>query len=199
MDKKSFNKSLEKIMKNKKIGPLIIALLLVLLVYFALSYFIDVNNISKNEKPNEQLPVAGGEQVITKEDYEEEQKKELETILGQISGVGKVNVQLAFEGSEEKIPATNNKKQTSKIEETDTSGGKKNTEQETEDEQVVVTSGSKGDEPLILKISKPKVSGVIITAEGAEDPKIKYDITKAVANLYDISLEKVNVFSMESK
>ncbi len=200
MEKNSLSKFLEKIMKNKKVAPLIIALLVLLLIYFSLSYFINVNNISKNKNtnPNNQATVvdAQGEE-ITKEEYERVQTKELEEILGKINGVGKVTVKLTFDGSEEKIPAVDKNTQTNNVEESDNSGGKKFTKQETGGEKVVVTSGSKGDEPLILKTEKPKVIGVMIVAEGAKEQKIKYEITKAVASLYDISLEKVNVLPMD--
>lgn len=197
MDKNSLNKFLEKIMKNKKIAPLIIALLVLLLVYFSLSYFINVNNISKNEKPNNQAAVVETDkETLTKEEYERVQTKELESILGKINGVGKVTVKLTFDGSEEKIPAVDTNTQTNNVEETDNAGAKKTTKQETGGEKVVVTSGAKGDEPLILKTEKPKVIGVMIVAEGAKEQKIKYEITKAVASLYDISLEKVSVLPM---
>ena len=93
MEKNSLSKFLEKIMKNKKVAPLIIALLVLLLIYFSLSYFINVNNISKNKNtnPNNQATVvdAQGEE-ITKEEYERVQTKELEEILGKMNGIGEV-------------------------------------------------------------------------------------------------------------
>ena len=51
--------------------------------------------------------------------------------------------------------------------------------------------------PLIVKTYKPKVVGVMVVAEGADDSKIKYEISQAVSNLYGLSLDKVNVYPMK--
>ena len=59
-----------------------------------------------------------------------------------------------------------------------------------------MSSESGGNSPVILKTYKPKVIGVVITAEGAESSKVRYDIEKAVSSLYGISVEKVNVYPM---
>jgi stage III sporulation protein AG len=53
------------------------------------------------------------------------------------------------------------------------------------------------NEPFILKTYKPKIVGVIVLAEGAENSKIKYELEQAVSKLYNLSLDKVNVYSMK--
>jgi stage III sporulation protein AG len=52
------------------------------------------------------------------------------------------------------------------------------------------------NEPFILTTYKPKITGVIILAEGATNSKTKYEIEQAVSKLYNLSLDKVNVYSM---
>ena len=52
-------------------------------------------------------------------------------------------------------------------------------------------------EPYILQVNKPEISGVVIVAEGATSSKVKYDIQVAVSSLYDISIDKVNVYPMK--
>ena len=101
-----------------------------------------------------------------------------------------------FESGEEKVAAYDSTNQTTKTEETDTNGGKRVSDQQNDTTKVVMSSESGGNSPVILKTYKPKVIGVVITAEGAESSKVRYDIEKAVSSLYGISVEKVNVYPM---
>ena len=48
----------------------------------------------------------------------------------------------------------------------------------------------------MLKRINPKVEGVIIVAEGADDEKIKKDIVLAVSSLFGIPNYKIQVFTM---
>lgn len=201
MDFNNFKKKLEDIIKQKNISALIIILLVVIMIYFVVSYFTDVNNISNsvatmNTEDGSNDISNGGETAVTSE-YEKEQEESLRNILKQIDGVGNVDVKIHFEGSEVKVPAVDNNTQKSTTEETDGDGGKRVNEQETEGGKVVMSSSGSGNEPFILETIKPKISGVVVVAEGADNSKIKYEITKAVSSLYNISLEKVNVFSMK--
>ena len=43
----------------------------------------------------------------------------------------------------------------------------------------------------------PKIVGILIVAEGADDNKLSYKLTKMVSSLYDISESKVNVIPMK--
>ena len=56
---------------------------------------------------------------------------------------------------------------------------------------------SNTSEPFIAKTYKPQITGVIIVAEGAKSSKITYEIQKAVASFYDLSLDTVNVYPMK--
>ena len=198
MDNEKIEGFIKKIGKNKKVTILLGTVLVLILISLCLSYLNDVNNITRSEKKNSVNVTAtddsGSETQITDVEYEEKQEKDLGSILSKINGVGKVDVKLRFGGSEVKIPATDVNTQESKTEETDTEGGKRINDQTTGGEKIVMKNDDEGNSPFILETKKPKVTGVIVVAEGAENSKIKYEITKAVASLYDISLDDVNVF-----
>ena len=53
------------------------------------------------------------------------------------------------------------------------------------------------NQPFILTTIKPNIVGIVVVAEGAQDSKIKYEIEQAVSKLYNLSLDKVNVYSMK--
>ena len=188
--------------KQKNITNLIILLLLVIMFYLVVSYFTGVNNITKSEKTNLEKVSKEDMNSNSQKDsevlsYQEKQEKDLERILGKINGVGSVDVVINFQSSEVKVPAVDNSSQKSTTEETDSEGGTRVNSQETDGDKIVMSNSSNGSEPVILKTEKPEVLGVMVVAEGAEDSKIKYEITKAISSLYKISVDKVNVLAMK--
>ncbi|EOU1464329.1 stage III sporulation protein AG [Clostridium perfringens] len=197
-----FKDKMSKILKQKNITNLIILLLLVIMFYLVVSYFTGVNNITKSEKTNLEKVSKEDMNSNSQEDsevlsYQEKQEKDLERILGKINGVGSVDVVINFQSSEVKVPAVDNSSQKSTTEETDSEGGTRVNSQETDGDKIVMSNSSNGSEPVILKTEKPEVLGVMVVAEGAEDSKIKYEITKAISSLYNISVDKVNVLAMK--
>lgn len=204
-DKNKISEEINKLMQNKKIVNCLTVLLVIIFLWLAVSNFIgDDAGLTKGNGDNRPIgaqEVSGGEGVTTSKellDYESEQKEKLEEILSKIDGVGEVVVNIYFESSEVKVPATNSSTQTSETEEEDTNGGTRVTKQETEGATVVMQSDSSTSEPFITKTYKPQITGVLIVAEGAKSSKITYDIQKAVSSLYNLSLDKVNVYPMGS-
>ena len=207
MDKDKLNEEINKLMKNKKFVNCLLVLLVIIFLWLAVSNFIgDDSSLVKGNSENKPIgakEVLGQEEegvTTSKEllDYETEQKEKLENILSKIDGVGEVVVDIYFESSEVKVPATNSNTQNSETKEEDNNGGTRLTKQETGGETVVMKSNSSTSEPFITKTYKPQITGVLIVAEGAKSSKITYDIQKAVSSLYNLSLDKVNVYHMVS-
>lgn len=130
-------------------------------------------------------------------DYENEVQEKLKDTLEQIDGVGKVEVMVSFETGEEQVPAVNINDSTSTTEEKDTEGGTRNTTQKNNGSTVVITNEGDKSQPLIVKTYKPKVSGVCVVAEGAENKVTEIRISRAVINLFNIPENKVNVYPMK--
>lgn len=207
MNKDKLNEEINKLMKNKKFVNCLLVLLVIIFLWLAVSNFIgDDSSLVKGNSENKPIgakEVLGQEEegvTTSKEllDYETEQKEKLENILSKIDGVGEVVVDIYFESSEVKVPATNSNTQNSETKEEDNNGGTRLTKQETGGETVVMKSNSSTSEPFITKTYKPQITGVLIVAEGAKSSKITYDIQKAVSSLYNLSLDKVNVYPMGS-
>lgn len=204
-DKNKINEEINNLMQNKKFVNCLIVLLVIIFLWLAVSNFIgDDAGLTKGNGDNAPIgaqEVSSDDGVTTSKellDYETEQKERLEEILSKIDGVGEVVVNIYFESSEVKVPATNSSTQTSETEEEDTNGGTRVTKQETEGATVVMQSDSSTSEPFITKTYKPQITGVLIVAEGAKSSKITYDIQKAVSSLYNLSLDKVNIYPMGS-
>lgn len=206
MDKDKLNGEMNKLMQNKKFVNCLIVLLVIIFLWLAASNFIgDDAGLTKGNNNNTNSPVGAQEVssddgiTISKKllDYEEQKKQELKDILSKIDGVGEVEVEIYFESSEVLVPATNSSIQTSETEEQDNNGGNRVTKQETQGTTVVMKNDSNTSEPFIAKTYKPQITGVIIVAEGAKNSKITYEIQKAVASFYDLSLDTVNVYPMK--
>lgn len=194
-------KELKKILDQKSLNILIAICLIMGFALIALNVLlpsdknseINMYSGSYNNNQNQNEEVSTDDQ----EDYEENQKNDLKNILKKIDGVGDVDIMITFESGEQKVPAYDKSTQISKTEENDTSGGTRVNNQNTDGSKVVMTTQDGDNEPFILTTYKPKAIGVIVVAEGAENSKTKYDIEQAVSKIYDLSLDKVNVYSMK--
>lgn len=201
MDK--FKKELKKILEQKGINTLIVVCLIMGFILIALNVLLPskdgsiVNMYSGTNNNQNETELTGANEENYEDNYEENQKNNLKNILRKVEGVGDVDVMITFETGEQKVPAYDKNTQVSKTEESDTSGGKRVNNQNTDGSKVVMTTKDGENQPFILTTYKPKVIGVIVVAEGAENAKTKYDIEQAVSKLYNLGLDKVNVYSME--
>ncbi len=203
MDGKKIKKIIDDFLKNKNINVLIIIVVIVTFLLLALN----VIKPSKDKYSNKETATSSGveseslkdnsNESKVKDEYEREQKEQLTSILKKMDGVGSVDVMISFESGEKKVPAYNEDTQTSVTEETDSEGGKRVNEQKNDGSKVVMRTQDNENEPFILQTYKPKVISVFIVAEGAENSKTKYEIQKVVSNLYNLSIDKVNVYSMK--
>ncbi len=128
-----------------------------------------------------------------------ELERSLATILTTIKGVGKVNVFINYSESNKIVAMYDEKTTTSKTEETDSSGGLRNTTS-TETQKDVIFSEENGDQvPMTEKVIMPTIEGAIITAEGATNTKVKTNIISAVQAATGLSIDKIQVFEMEQE
>lgn len=197
MDKNKITDELKKLLKNKNMNTIFAVLLVIAFMLIAINVFAPklMNNFGgKQEKV---IDEANKTPVTANTSYEDNQKSDLIKILKKINGVGEVDVMITFESGEVKIPAYDTTTQTTTTEETDTSGGKRVNNQKNDGSKVVMTTEGGGNAPFILQTYKPKVIGVVVTAEGAENSKVRYNIEKAVSNLYNLGADKVNVYPMK--
>lgn len=193
MDFKKLIEKLTKDGKNKYLINLMIIALVGILILIASSMFKDNNaSVKTSAKINDNQT----ESQDTK-NYELQLENKLKSILQRTEGIGNVSVMIYFEGGDEQIPAVNVTDSTSTTEEKDASGGVRSTTQKNTGSTVVTTNDGSKNEPLILKQNKPKVTGVYVVAEGAEDEITQLKINKAVTDLFNISPDKVAVFPMK--
>lgn len=182
-------KHLESINNKKFINNLFIILGISIIFLIVANYILD----SKKEAPNTENEFKSQVSYEEEMDYSAYLEKKLANILSKLEGVGEVNVMVTLENSVEKITATNTTKSTENIVENDGEGGTRQVQREDLTMQVV-TRGSDGS-LLVVKEIKPKVLGVIVIAEGVDDPEVKEKLYEAVKTVLGITGNKVQVYS----
>lgn len=120
--------------------------------------------------------------------YIKKTEKELEALLSEINGAGKVEVMITLENCYENVYA---KGYTTKSEQDDQSNKK-----EVDEEYIIVKNGSANEDCLVVKVYEPTVKGVAVVAQGADDIGVKTAITQTVCALFGISSAKVSVEKM---
>lgn len=53
-----------------------------------------------------------------------------------------------------------------------------------------------GGKPVILKEIEPKVKGVVVVAQGANDARVKLELYKAVMTLLGVESSDIEIFAM---
>jgi len=127
------------------------------------------------------------------EDYANTIERKLEEILQKIKGVGEVHVMITFEDTSEKVPVFNTTQMIERTDEKDAQGGTREITREDLSKQIVI--GNNGESLMIMKETKPKVRGVIVVADGAENMEVKEKLYSAVKTVLGISGNKVEVYS----
>ncbi|HEY8423571.1 MAG TPA: hypothetical protein VIL23_02285 [Clostridia bacterium] len=182
-EKKEF-KFIEKLksIKNFEVYVALIFVIIILFIYFGSSFSCSSSN--KNKKDDTTYQSAY--------DYCQEVESRLRKILSSVKNAGKVDVMITFESTPERVIAYITSS-SSNISSGQNGQYNENTTN-TSTPQIVYV---KGDQiPLILKEISPKVTGVLVVAEGADDVKVKLDIISAVSVVLDVSPDKIKVLTM---
>lgn len=212
MDFKKLIQKFKELGLNKQLTNIVIVILVGVLIIIGASAVKDVSSAttSSTGKQDNQAGDATASNTTSnnttsEEDssdnddsaYENDQEAKLKSLLENTQGVGQVQVIIHFDKGEEEIPAYNKTTSSSIINENDSTGGKRTTEQNSTGSNVVLTTDGNNTKPLIVDKYKPKVSGVSIVAEGADDSDIKYNITSSVSELFNVPMDKVSVNPMK--
>ena len=127
-----------------------------------------------------------------------EEKTELEVkvekILSQINGAGEVKVMITYESGTEIVPFTDVKRSDDVIDERDSAGGIRKTNQTSYESSIVYEEGNGVKKPIIVKEVYPKVKGVVVVADGGGDLTVRENLLRAVQVLLDVPVHKVQVY-----
>ena len=189
-----FDKLKDKLLKdNKKLVENLTVIFLIGLILL-----IGASALSKprpsNNNDNKGLVLAQKES--SSEDYAQKLEKDLKNILSKIEGVGNVEVLITLNSDEEVVAAMDVVESSTTTNEKDSSGGIRETIQTESNNKVVTSQDTSGqDAPIVLKRIMPEIRGVIVVADGAKDPRLRYELSSAVQTALGIPAYKVKVIS----
>lgn len=106
------------------------------------------------------------------------QEKKMCEVLSKIDGAGKVTVMITYESGVNKVYAYESTSKTVNGVTTVT-------------EELIYNSGK----PILVKEEAPKVRGVVVVADGAQNTAVKLALVKAVLALVEVSPGNIEIFA----
>ena len=111
---------------------------------------------------------------------------QLETLLADIAGVGRVRVLLAAQTSGETVYAYDENKTASKSDGAASSGS-----------TLTLVTGGSGGQPVVVRTEAPEFSGAVVVCEGADSARVRLALTEAVGSLTGISADHIVIVKMK--
>lgn len=129
--------------------------------------------------------------------YADELESKLSGIIGQISGVGRVQIFVTVENGVKYIYEESQKTTSDKSVTSDNDGSTKTQENVNNQKDTVIIKNSDGSEQaLILTEIQPTVKGVVVVCDGGNDPVVEEKIMEAITTALDIPANHVSISKM---
>jgi len=153
-----------------------------------------------NDTATESYDTVGAVEEAALEAYITNQEARLTAIIGVIEGAGKVSVMITAKSSGELVVEKDVDTSSSTLEENDSSGGNRTTNEANHSESTIFTDDSTGQSvPYVVKEIEPQIEGIVVVAEGGGDLNVVNEITDAIGVLFDVPVHKIKVVKMNSK
>ena len=194
--KNIFNKDVGDNKKKIENLAVFLVILVITLIVINLIWNSDTEKKESTDDPNKKLAEVPNSEISVNAVAQDDLSLQLEEILQQINGVGKVNVLITYSQTNEIVPMYNQDISQKDTEETDTNGGTRKII-ETDTKKEIIYQEDNGEKtPITQSIISPKIEGAIITAQGASDATVKANIIQAVEAVTGLSSHKIQVFTM---
>lgn len=174
--------------KNLKKDQICILLLIgVLLMVISIPTKKNVNETEKSEERKESTEIQTDEYA-----YAEQLESQLESILTEVEGVGTVSVMVTLQSSAEQIVEKDIREEAEELAETDSQGGNRDTKNTVREEETIYKDGD-SQSPYVRKALMPRVEGVLVVAEGGNQPVVVKNITEVIQALFGIESHKIKI------
>src|SRR5699024_10542431 len=119
--------------------------------------------------------------------------KDLTAMLENIDKVANVEVMVNLDSTKVKVYEKNLITSQQTTDETDTQGGMRKLEDQSEETETVLIRQGDKETPILVQTKKPNVRGVFVVADGVEDIEIKKWVIEAVSRVLDVPTHRVSV------
>lgn len=114
---------------------------------------------------------------------------ELETILSQVDGAGRVEVRMTLASDGLRNYAVNQQDESRLTEEKDYKGVERTINEQNTSKDLAVSGG----ESLLIEQKAPEIVGVLVVADGARNPLVKEELTNVTLTMLNLSAHQVRV------
>ena len=187
--REKFQAALRK-MKKEQIAVWLLLLALVLVIFWP------AGSGKETASGETEVPEQTAQEI---QSQEEAMEQALADTLAQVDGVGAVRVALTLESTNRKIVEKD--VPDSQSSETRTSGDEtsENSSFSQEESTVYERDGSGAETPYVISEEYPAVRGVLIVAEGGDNPVVIQEIQEAVMALFGVDAHKIKVMKMKER
>lgn len=112
--------------------------------------------------------------------------------LAQIEGAGRVEVLLSLEAGEESVYASDVSQSSQS-----TGGSSDSTSETYQSTMSILSDGSYGETPVLIKSKYPTFRGAVILCEGADSDTVRLQIVQAVSALCGISSDHISISKLK--
>ncbi|MCD8356164.1 MAG: hypothetical protein LUE11_06295 [Clostridia bacterium] len=112
--------------------------------------------------------------------------------LSQIEGAGRVEVLLSLESGEESVYASDVSQSSQS-----TGGSSDSTSETYQSTMSILSDGSYGEAPVLIKSNYPTFRGAVILCEGADSDTVRLQIVQAVSALCGISSDHISISKLK--
>lgn len=180
--------------KQRKKEQLLTAVLVV--VILLLVFWPSAADHEKQEKQEKQQTEEVQTQVQAEETNADERKKledDLKRILLQVEGVGEVDVAVTMESTGRKLVEKDVPLSESSVDETGNGTNSKKESKNSEEATVYLENADGTKAPYVIEETMPVVRGVLVVAQGADDPQVVAEIKEAAMALFHLEAHKIKV------
>ena len=162
---------------------------LILLLGLLLMLLPGRRNAGKAEDQAAAPPVGNAVANFSAQNYCAQTEQDLEQILTQIEGAGKVRVLLTLQAGQETVYL--------KDDETQRSLDGEKTVESSSGNTVILSRGASYNEAVIVKTKYPSFRGALIVSQGGDDPVVRIRLVEAVSALLGLGSDKITVVKMK--
>ncbi|MBR7090981.1 MAG: hypothetical protein IKC79_00840 [Clostridia bacterium] len=160
---------------------------IILVVVLSIVILLVISGIGKDSSQTIVTQASTGDYATTLENR-------LGSALSNIHGAGSVDVMITLDGTSELVLAYTTDNKNNSTSNTTSNGTTSKTESNNTSTSPIIINTNGTSTPLVLTEILPKVKGVIVIAQGANDIRVKLDILKAVQALLGVSSSQVEIF-----
>ena len=177
--------------KQRKKEQLLTAVLVV--VILLLAFWPSAADHEEQEKQQTEEVQPQVEATETNADERKKLEDDLKRILLQVEGVGEVDVAVTMESTGRKLVEKDVPLSESSVDETGNGTNSKKESKNSEEATVYLENADGTKAPYVIEETMPVVRGVLVVAQGADDPQVVAEIKEAAMALFHLEAHKIKV------